>query len=61
MPKNLNKNKGGGVPLDAFNSEDGESSILLPILNEVVLEIPKCFVYPGTSFLEANFHLCCTK
>ena len=45
MPKNLNENKGGGVPLDAFSSEDGSSPILLPVLNNVVLEIPKYFVY----------------
>jgi hypothetical protein len=45
MPKNLNENKGGGVPLDVFNSEDGSSPILLPVLNNVVLEIPKYFVY----------------
>jgi len=43
--ENLPENKGGGIPLDAFTSEDGESPILLPILNEVVLEIPKYFVY----------------
>jgi len=43
--ENLSENKGQGIPLDAFTSEDGESPILLPILNEVVLEIPKYFVY----------------
>ena len=37
--------KGEGLALDAFTSEDGESPVLLPLLHEVVLEIPKYFIY----------------
>jgi len=37
------ENKGQGLPLDAFKSE--ESTILLPMLNDVVLQIPKYFIY----------------
>lgn len=43
--ENLPENKGQGLALDAFTSEDDSSPILLPILNEVVLEIPKYFIY----------------
>lgn len=43
--ENLPENKGQGLALNAFTSEDGESQILLPMLNEVVLEIPKYFIY----------------
>ena len=42
--ENLPENKGEGVALNAFTSEDGSSPILLPILNEVVLEVPKYFI-----------------
>ena len=41
--ENLPENKGEGLPLDSFKSE--ESPILLPMLNDVVLEIPKYFIY----------------
>ncbi len=43
--ENLSENKGKGVPLDAFTSEDDSSPILLPMLNDIILEIPKYFVY----------------
>jgi len=43
--ENLPENKGQGLALNAFTSEDDSSPILLPILNEVVLELPKYFVY----------------
>ena len=35
----LLESKGEGLPLDAFKSE--ESTILLPMLNEIILELPK--------------------
>ena len=43
--ENLPENKGEGLPLIAFTSEDGQSEILLPMLNDIVLEVPKYFVY----------------
>jgi hypothetical protein len=43
--KNLSKSEGKGVALDAFTSEDEESPILLPMLNDIILEIPKYFIY----------------
>ena len=43
--ENLSESEGKGVALNAFTPEDGQSPILLPMLNEVVLEIPKYFVY----------------
>ena len=41
----LSESEGKGIALNAFKSEDGEASILLPMLNDVVLQIPKYFVY----------------
>ena len=43
--KNLSESKGEGVALNAFTSEDEESPILLPMLNNIILEIPKYFIY----------------
>jgi hypothetical protein len=43
--ENLSENKGEGLALNAFTSEDAQSPILLPILNEVILEVPKYFIY----------------
>ena len=36
---------GQGLALDAFTSEDDSSPILLPMLNDIILEMPKYFVY----------------
>lgn len=43
--ENLPENKGQGLALNAFTSEDDSSPILLPMLNDIILEIPKYFVY----------------
>ena len=43
--ENLSENKGQGIPLDAFTLEDNSSPILLPLLHDITLELPKYFIY----------------
>jgi hypothetical protein len=43
--ENLPENTGEGLPLIAFTSKDEEPTILLPMLNDIVLEVPKYFIY----------------
>jgi len=43
--ENLPENKGVGLALNAFTSEDDSSPILLPMLNNIILEVPKYFIY----------------
>lgn len=43
--ENLSENKGEGLALNAFTSEDNSSPILLPMLNNIILEVPKYFIY----------------